>query len=226
MRRAPPTISASSCSERLNTAIDVRDSVIVARSENAQRLILLFHGVGADAASLEPLGRVLARRFAPAFVVCVCAPFDADRGRGRLWFSVRDIDDASRVTRAGAAMPLFLEAVRYWQRETDLEPAATTLLGFSQGAIMSLESMQSPQASAGRVIAVAGRLASEPRRAPAIRVNLIHGDQDPVISSALSQRAFEALTALGYTVTLDLIPKLGHVIDERVVERILHRMSA
>lgn len=205
----------------------MHDSIVVARSEDARQLILLFHGVGATAASLDALGRILARRCAPAFVVCVAAPFGSDRGPGRQWFSVRGIGEDNRVARVAAAMPLFNDTVNHWQREAAIGPAATTLLGFSQGAIMSLESMQGPHALSGRVVAIAGRFAAEPQVAPATpAVNLIHGDRDPVISSEHSERAFATLSTLGCSVTLDLVRALGHLIDERVVERILHRMVA
>jgi hypothetical protein len=44
-------------------------------------------------------------------------------------------------------MPTFIETVRYWQKQSGLGPQATALIGFSQGAIMSLESIKavSPQ---------------------------------------------------------------------------------
>lgn len=205
----------------------MRNSIVVARDPGAQQLVLLFHGVGATAASLEPLGRVLARRFAPALIVSVAAPFKSDRGQGRQWFSVRGISESNRAARIAAAIPLFTDTVNHWQREAALAPEATTLLGFSQGAIMALEATQLPATPAGRVVAIAGRFTSAPQFAPpALAVHLIHGEDDPVIPSLRSVQAFEALTALGGRVTLDLVSGLGHVIDERVVERIVHRMRA
>ena len=207
--------------------MDVRDSIVVARDKGAQRLILLFHGVAATAANLEPLGKILASRLAPAFVVSVCAPFEYDRGPGRQWFSVRGINDGKRIARATAAMPLFNAAVNHWQAEAGLGPNATTLLGFSQGAIMALESMHRPPAPAGRIVAIAGRFASAARAARSFpTVNLIHCVDDPVIASSQSQQAFTTLAGLGCEVTLDLISDLGHVIDEQVIERILDRLRA
>jgi hypothetical protein len=47
-----------------------------------------------------------------------------------------------------------------------------------------------------------------------------------VIPAALSQQAFEALSALGCSATLDRLPRLGHVLDDRVVECVLHRLRA
>ena len=58
------------------------DSVIVARPTGpAQQLMLLFHGVGASAQDLVPLGRVLAEEFPEAFIVSVAAPLPAESRR-------------------------------------------------------------------------------------------------------------------------------------------------
>ncbi|HSV78739.1 MAG TPA: hypothetical protein VLK85_05975 [Ramlibacter sp.] len=56
--------------------------------------------------------------------------------------------------------------MRAWQRESGIGANATALIGFSQGAIMALESTQQPEPVAARVIAIAGRFAQPPRVAP------------------------------------------------------------
>ena len=50
-------------------------------------------------------------------------------------------------------MPTFIEIVRYWQEKSGVSPLATALIGFSQGAIMSLESIKAAPdlASRGRL---------------------------------------------------------------------------
>src|SRR5271154_4930305 len=96
------------------------DSIIVARTEGqAQQLMLLFHGVGADAQDLVPLGRVLAAELPAAFVVSIAepAPSPAEAGGGRHWFSVQGIDEENRPALIDAAMPGFCEAVARWQKE-------------------------------------------------------------------------------------------------------------
>ena len=46
--------------------------------------------------------------------------------------------------------------VREWQKASGLDTARTPLIGFSQGAIMALESTQTDGPPAGRVIALSG----------------------------------------------------------------------
>lgn len=122
-------------------------------------------------------------------------------------------------------MPCFVQTVQHWQGETRLGAADTTLIGFSQGAIMALESMQQSVPLAGRIIAIAGRFAQSPRRAPQnSNVHLMHGDADPVMPVRLGELALAQLQTLGAAATLDRFADLGHGIDARVLERIIERM--
>ena len=120
------------------------------------------------------------------------------------------------------AMPSFQQAVSHWQREAGVDAAHTTLIGFSQGAIMALESTQEPVELAHRVIAIAGRFAQAPRQAPrTATIHLLHGEQDGVIPAAQSREAATRLHALGARVTTDFYPGLGHGVDARVAERVV-----
>jgi phospholipase/carboxylesterase len=197
-------------------------SVVIARPRQAARLVLLFHGVGSSAADLVPLGEAVAQAAPEAMVVSVDAAHPSTLGRGREWFSVVGVTEENRPARIAAAMPDFLQAVAHWQHESGLAPGATVLVGFSQGAIMSLEATQADAAPAARVIALAGRFAQGVRRAPAgVRIYLVHGEQDGVVPTRFSVDAARALQALGAEATLDLLPGLGHGIDARALRLVL-----
>lgn len=200
--------------------------VIQQAAQAAQSLILLFHGVGASASDLVPLGQYLARALPQAQVVSVQAPHVSDLGSGYQWFSVQGVTPANRAARVAQAMPVFEAAVADWQRQADVGPAATVIVGFSQGSIMALESTQLPTALAHRVVAIAGRFAQPPRQAPlGASVHLLHGEQDGVIPAAEGRDAAARLRDLGATVTLDLYPGLGHGVDIRVAERIVKLLA-
>lgn len=186
-------------------------------------LVLMFHGVGATPDDLVPLGRLIAGQEAGALVVSVQAPWPSDFGSGRQWFSVAGVTEADRPARVAAAMPAFLQTVRGWQASAHLSAAQTVLLGFSQGAIMSLAStQQAADPPGGRVIAIAGRFAAPPRCAPKpISIHLLHGLQDAVIPASCSHDAHAQWTALGGRATLDTFEGLGHGIDMRVAARVL-----
>jgi len=190
-------------------------------------LLLLFHGMGSNAEDLRPLGQALAAHRPNAWVVSVRAPLASDFGTGWQWFSVQGVTEQNRPERVATVMPAFLKRVQAWQRETGVTAEHTTLVGFSQGAIMALESTQQDgQPLASRVVAIAGRFAQPPRRCPsAAAVHLMHGDQDRVMPVELAVDAERQLRALGACSTLDRFATLGHGIDAQVVEAIAMRMS-
>jgi len=202
------------------------DSVIVARPEGqAQQLMLLFHGVGATALDLVPLGRVLAAEFPEAFVVSVAAPSPSGSGEGRQWFSVLDISEENRPARVQAALPAFDAAVAQWQQEAGVPRDAVALIGFSQGGIMALESTRDRPAIAGRVISIAGRFARLPEAAnPDVTLHMFHGKLDPVIPYGFTVEAAQYLVAVGADLTADVIPHLGHHINEDVADLLIERL--
>lgn len=189
-------------------------------------LLLLFHGVGSSAEDLRPLGQALAGQRPQAWIVSVPAAHPSDFGTGRQWFSVQGVTEANRPQRVAAAMPAFLQAIAGWQGRSGATPAATTLIGFSQGAIMALEATQLVEPPAGRVVAIAGRFAQPARVAPAgTVVHLLHGEDDRVMPAGLAADALAQLRALGTRATLDVFPGLGHGIDARVVQRLAQHLG-
>jgi phospholipase/carboxylesterase len=191
-----------------------------------RQLLLLFHGVGSRAEDLRQLGEALAVHQPQACIVSVRSPNPSDFGQGWQWFSVQGVTEANRPPRVAEAMPRFVEAVRYWQRDCGIGPSATTLIGFSQGAIMALESTQQAAPIASRVVALAGRFAQTPRIAPPQMVlHLLHGLEDPVMPAALATDALTQWRALGGTATVDLFPGLGHGIDARIVRRVSEHLA-
>lgn len=202
-------------------------SVVVQRPAGPPaQLFLLFHGFGTDEHDMVPLGQLLATDFPNALVVSVGAVEPSDSGPGRQWFSLRGITDENRVPRVAAAMPAFRENIRAWQADAGVDPAATALVGFSQGAIMALESTAAEAAVAGRVVAIAGRYAALPTRAPqATTLHLIHGKADPVVSYGHTIAAAERIIGLGGDATADVLPFVGHLIDDEVVALMCERLT-
>jgi phospholipase/carboxylesterase len=202
------------------------DSLIVARPEGqAQQLMLLFHGVGANAQDLVPLGRVLAAEFPQAFIVSVAAPWPSESGGGRQWFPVQGIDEGNRPARVDAAMPAFVATVAQWQEQAGVGLDAVALIGFSQGGIMALESTRDRPAIAGRVVSIAGRFARLPETAnPATTLHMFHGKADTVIPYGFTVEAAKHLVAIGADITADVIPHVGHQIDAAVAELLIERL--
>ncbi|GGD32079.1 esterase [Franconibacter pulveris 1160] len=191
----------------------------------AKQLLLLFHGVGDNPVSMGEIGSYFAPLFPEALVVSIGGPCASGPAPGREWFSVQDVTEENRQQRVDAVMPTFLSVVRYWQEHSGVDPSATALIGFSQGAIMALEGIKAQPGLAARVIAFNGRFAELPEEATtATTVHLIHGEEDPVIDPRHAQAAEEALIRAGGDVTLDIVEDLGHAIDNRSMQLALDHL--
>lgn len=192
--------------------------VVQSPSAPAQQLLLLFHGVGDNPVAMGQIGSWFAPLFPQALIVSIggiepCGP------TGRQWFSVQGVTEENRQQRVDAAMPAFIDTVRYWQKESGVSPLATALIGFSQGSIMSLESTKASPDLASRIIAFNGRFATLPTKASTnTTVHLIHGGDDRVIDLAYAVKAQETLLEVGGDVTLDIVDDLGHAIDDRSMQ--------
>ena len=203
------------------------DAITVQKpSASAAQLILLFHGVGSNAHSMEPLGRQLAERFPQAMVVCVHAPFPSDFPGGFQWFSVVGITEDNRTSRIAQAMPVFASCVAHWQHEAGVGPEATALVGFSQGAIMALESTRESPALASRVVSISGRFAQLPETGDyAGTVHFLHGKQDAVIPYSHAVMAAHRLRDLGWDITAEVLPYIGHAVHPEFVDRVLDKLG-
>lgn len=192
----------------------------------AKQLFLLFHGVGAAPDDLVPLGRILAQQFPQSAIVSVQAPHDCPYSSGFQWFSIDGITEEQRPMRTAQAMPLFQQAVQQWQQAFGVGAEATALVGFSQGAIMALESTQSAPLLAARIVALSGRFGILPSVAPQdCTLHLIHGKQDAVITYAHTVHAAERLVELGADVTADVIPFVGHEITAEIANLVIERLT-
>jgi len=205
----------------------MNDGIVIQSPPQANALFLLFHGVGATPQDLVPLGARLAREFPQAAVISVPGPDRSDLGRGLQWFSVLGVTEQDRPQRVAATLARFLATVQAWQQRTGVAAEATTLVGFSQGAIMALESTTTPQPPAARVVSLSGRYSQLPTTAPAgVRIHFLHGDADPVIPAAFAQQAARQLQSLGADATLDVVPGLGHGVSATTEDLLVQRLRA
>ena len=166
-----------------------------------EQLMLLFHGVGANAADMAPLAQWLQTQFPQAAVLAFdgVEPVDGDStGIGRQWFSLTGISEATRPARVQSAVPVVADLVRAAQQATGLGPQATALVGFSQGAIMSLAVAQAHDGMAGRVLAFAGRYSPLPEAALRhTTLHFFHGGADAVFPVQHAKDAMQRLSPLG-----------------------------
>lgn len=202
---------------------------ILPESGHPQLLFVLFHGVGLDAEAMRPLAQPLAAEYPQAAIVSVNAPHAYEgptSGRpGYQWFSPLGLDDTRRRERVAAVMPEFIAVVRSLTRRFDLPWQRTALAGFSQGAVMSLEAVQTEPRLAGRVLAFGGRHANPPTHAPQdTTVHLFHGMADPVIPHGPAVDSAKRLVALGGDVTADVLPGIAHELHPLLIDKAIEQL--
>lgn len=174
----------------------------------ASGLVVLLHGYGADGSDLLGLADVLAPHLPGTAFVAPDAP-EPCRGSpmGRQWFPIPWLDGSSEVeagaglARAADDLNAFLDAQMTAEGVTS---EATALVGFSQGAMMSLHVAPRRSVAVAGIVAISGRLLLPERLATEVRVRppvlLIHGDQDPVVPFADMGVAGNALAAANFEV--------------------------
>jgi phospholipase/carboxylesterase len=182
----------------------------------ADGLLVLFHGRGADESDLFPLLDVLdpERRL---LGITPRGPLSLPPG-GAHWYAVHEIgypDPSTFAQTFGLTSPWLDDVVS----ETGIGYERTVLGGFSQGAVMTYAlGLGEGRPRPTGMIALSGFMPSVPgfslnMTAPPPRVAIGHGALDPVISVDWSRRAYEALRETGAEVVYRESPALAHAID-------------
>jgi phospholipase/carboxylesterase len=183
-----------------------------------RQLVVLCHGVGADAHDLIDLAPSWAHALPDAVFCSVNAPETHVSGFGRQWWDVGDRSPArmeAGVRRAAAALSAFVagEVSRH-----GLPEGAYALMGFSQGAMTVLFSGLRMTPAPRAILAFSGGLIA-PEKLPAEMTNrtpvlLVHGEADDVVPVTRSRDAEAALRAAGVPVEATYVPRLAHGIDD------------
>ena len=180
----------------------------------AKNLLVFLHGYGADGADLLGLAEVLAPHLPGTAFVAPDAPEPCRGGGfGCQWFPIPWIDGSSEVE-AGAGLAAAAEDLNGFLDARLAEEGLTAdrliLVGFSQGAMMSLHVAPRRDKEVAGIVAISGRLLRPEALAAETKVKppvlLVHGDQDPVVPFSDMAKAGDALVAAGF-------PTYGHVMQ-------------
>jgi phospholipase/carboxylesterase len=189
-------------------------------------LVVLLHGVGADGNDLITLAPYYRAVVPDALVVAPNAPEPFDMAPfGHQWFSIGNLEAMPRlegVRRAEPTLRAFLDAEL---ARLALNDERLILCGFSQGAMMALHVGLRRERQIAALISHSGMLVGPEHLRSEIRsrppVLLTHGADDDMIPPAALPAAEAALKAVGVPVQAELVPGLGHGIDETTVSAAL-----
>jgi phospholipase/carboxylesterase len=179
----------------------------------ARQVIVLLHGYGADGSDLIGLGHHWGPVFPDALFVAPNAPNPCSGNPfGFEWFPLSVDRIAGRIEGAKTAAPVIVEFLDDLWAQGGVTPASTFLVGFSQGAMMSLHVGTALSRRLGGIVSFSGAFVPADGFPAADKppVALIHGDLDQVVDPQLSRQAADDLLAAGYDVTLHISQGVAH----------------
>jgi phospholipase/carboxylesterase len=189
------------------------------------RLIVLCHGIHADAGQLRQLVDIWRRELPTAAFALPNAPWRRRQhwlgpilARRREWFSIHDKGPAAYEAGVRSAASLLNDFIDAELERLALPSHAYALAGYSQGAMTALFTGLRRAAAPCAIVAIAGSLIAPDRLREEIRntapVLLLHGADDQVVPPASSQSAAKLLTEIGIPVEALYRSHLGHAIDD------------
>ncbi len=190
-------------------------------SKGPPPLVVLLHGIGADENDLFPLARALDPR---CTVVSLRAPHPYVAGYA--WFQIdfrRGGEIVPDVAQARGALAELIAWLTQAPARLGTDPERTYLLGFSQGAMMSLGVLgAAPERLAG-VIALSGRFPATLFETPAapeaiahVPVLVAHGTYDDVLPVANGHATRDALAPRVRDFTYREFPVAHGISDEEL----------
>ncbi len=193
-----------------------------ANSGKADRLVIFLHGYGSSASGLMGLAPMLAPVLPTTAFRAPDAPLvPAGYPQGRYWFPVPWFDGSS--LEAGEeglrlAVSLLNDYLDRVAEETGIPASRTTLIGFSQGTMLSLFVGPRRQEQLAGIVGFSGYL-FEPQRLAAEIVTrppvlLVHGELDDLVPPRSMPAAAKVLRELGVEVTTHLSPNTPHSIAQ------------
>ena len=178
-------------------------------------LLLLLHGYGSNEADLFSFASELPDEY---YVISLQAPHDLSYG-SYAWYSINFNADASKFSdldEARTSRTLLLTTLDELVQSYPIDKQSVTLIGFSQGAILSYAVALSEPERIQRVAALSGYLNTEiavdgfaQNNFSSLRIFASHGTVDQVIPVEWARKAPETLAALGIKIQFHEYP-IGH----------------
>lgn len=178
-------------------------------------LLLLLHGYGSNEEDLFSFAKELPEDY---YIVSARAPFNLMYG-SYAWYAINfdaDENKFSDIGQARASRDIISNFIDELITSYPIDPANVTLIGFSQGAILSYAVALSYPEKVQRVVAMSGYLNNEiavddfkENDLSKLKIFASHGTVDQVIPVEWARKSMPALENLGIAVTYKEYP-IGH----------------
>ncbi len=196
----------------------LESAVLKPKSGPVKQLVVLLHGVGADANDLIGLAPMLQEYLPNAQFSSPNAPFEYDMAPfGRQWFSLADRSPEALLAGVETAAPILDQYLDDQLAMLGLDDSKLAIFSFSQGTMTALYTMFRRAKPCAGIAGFSGAmiggeyLAEEATAKPPVA--LIHGNMDDVVPFAAMAMAEEYLQESDIEVRTCTAENVGHGID-------------
>ena len=186
-------------------------------------LVILLHGIGADAFDLIPLAKYWALTLKKTKFYSLHAPYPCKlTPSGKQWFDLEDRDQTRILKEIELVKPMIITFLKRKLKDYNLQYKDLMLVGFSQGTMVALNLTLTMKEevrgvlgySGGVVLTKSGKIEiiSKPN------ICLVHGKNDEVVPKKMMETTKIILKDNNIDVDTHLIENLGHSIDQKGLE--------
>ena len=197
----------------------------------AKQLVIFCHGYGADGNDLIGLANYFQQILPDAYFISPNAPESCPMNpMGYQWFDFTSNDPDliwKKVNDAGEILNNFIDNKL---NELNLSDKDLSLVGFSQGTMMSLHVGLRRSAAMSSIVGFSGRLIREDTLSDDMKskppIYLIHGEQDPMVPYSDTINAAKILKDLDVDVQSHISPNTPHSIAQDGLEIAIKFLSS
>ena len=186
-------------------------------------LVVLLHGIGADAFDLIPLAKYWALTLKKTKFYSLHAPYPCKlTPSGKQWFDLEDRDQTRILKEIELVKPMIITFLKKKLKDYNLQYKDLILVGFSQGTMVALNLTLTMKEevkgvlgySGGVILTKSGKIEiiSKPN------ICLVHGKNDEVVPKKMMETTKIILKDNNIDVDTHLIENLGHSIDQKGLE--------
>jgi phospholipase/carboxylesterase len=191
---------------------------------NIQKLVIFLHGYGSNGENLLALAPEISKSFPETKFIAPNASYNCDIGLrdSYQWFTLSQNDPIKMSIEIIESNNILDQFISEQLANHNLTKKDLILIGFSQGAMMSMyNSLKNKDKIAG-ILALSGRLILPNEVNSNQNICLVHGTDDAVVPYEHLTEAEKKLTELGNNIKSHSLNDLGHAIDYRVVKIIIN----